>query len=480
MRYMSIQIGLLAQLFFMVLKGGQDDSLLNQPLSAFIKLGSYSGQKPQRVTEHADLKFFNALAGREEYLWADYDKICLQKWGEHRGATLFVCPPDDHIKAVHYRSLYDDLIVATRSELFVYSIANAMKRVLCAIPLNQSLRSIEQLSDHRLLAMMRDHVHYWNLESGHERIFLTKGKRLRFVVDDMHNQRLFFTGNRQLVFYDLKTGSSKDIDIKVPIQSSIYKNGALYMMTKHSVLHYDLEGKAYKRIIFLPKDLLQSMVFKGDGTQLLLRTNDQVLLYDVANKYLQTIVSENNGRIWAASFYDKNDDQYIFRTGNGVELYDKRTCSTQVLFEKDKKENALFGLHYNNERNELLITMMKRVLIVPFSSQKSYVFKIFSDDDYIRSARYNEGHLQVVSIKGRCAEYDLALLDASEDLESDSSEIDIQKVPDQIDEYEKLFEEHDAKRGTCALQAKGYQMLMANWVVFLSFFLHSLAWLYQG
>lgn len=477
---MSIKVGLLAQLFFMVLEGGQNDSLLNQSLSAFIKSGPSIGQRPQQVAEHSDLKFFNAIAGRDEYLWADYEKICLQKWGEDRGTSLFVCSPDDHIKSVCYRSLYDDLIVATRSELFVYSIASAIKRVLCSIPLNQSLRSIEQLSDNRLIAMIHDRVHYWNLESGHEHTFLTNGKRLRLVVDDMHNQRLLWTGNRQLVFYDLSAGSSESIDIRAPIQSSIYKNGALYMMTKHSVLHYDLEHNTYKRIISLPKYLLQSMVLKSDGTQLLLKTNDQVLLYDFANKHLQSIVSENNGRIWAVSFYDKNEDQYIFRTGNGVELYDKKTGKAQVLFEKDKEENALFGLHYNNERDELLITMMKRALIVPFGFQRSYIFKTFSDDDYIKSAHYNEGHLQVVSIKGRCAMYDLALLDASEQLEWDDSEIDIQGVSDQIDEYEKLFEAHDAKRDAYSLKAKGYQILMTNWVVFLSFFLHSLAWLYQG
>jgi hypothetical protein len=292
--------------------------------------------------------------------------------------------------------------------------------------------------------MTNERVHYWNLKSGAERILIANGKNLALVADDVNNQRLLFTENKQhLILYDLTTGSYEKVDMQKPIQSAIYKNESLYVMTKHSVLHYDIASNICKRLVSLPKYVLRSVVSNRDGIKLLIRTDNKVIVYDSLTNFWQTVFTTDTDHIWSVCFYDKNEDQYIIRTNDRVELHDISTGDAQVLFEKDKKENALFSVHHNKERDELLITMMRRVLIVSLATQKSHLLATLSADDHTKFAQYKGTFLQVGSVKGRYNIYNLAPLDDSQ-----------------------------------ALQARNYNILMTGFVACLSLFICSIFPLY--
>lgn len=483
MKYVNLKIGLLILGSFMLMKGGEmdlseEDPMLHQSLSSFMQYPvSNVQQQAQHTVEIPDLKFFDSIPHRQVYLGANYEKIFLQKWTEHRKTNLFTCSPGNLIKSVQYRSAYDDLIVVTRDELFLYSIAEAIKKVLCPIAQNHYIKSIEQLSDNRLVAMTNERVHYWNLKSGAERILVTNGNKLTLVADDVNNQRFLFTDKQHLILYDLITGSYENIDMKKPIQSAIYKNESLYVMTKHAILHYDIASNICKRLVSLPKYVLRSVVSNNDGTKLLIRTDNKVILYDLLTNLWQTLFTTDSDHIWSVCFYDKNEDQYIIRTNDRVELHDILTGDAQVLFEKDKKENSLFSVHHNKERDELLITMMRRVLIVSLAAQKSYLLETLPADDHIKTAQYKGTFLQVGSVKGRYNIYNLAPLDACKQLKPHSQQIQTPRSSDLIiDEYEKLFEEHDAT----PLQTRDYNVLMTGFVACMALFIGPIFPLYQG
>lgn len=481
MKNISTKIGLLVLgLFILIAEASQremscfeEDAILEQSLSSFMQNPTSNiQQQAQHTIEIPDLIFFDDIPSRNEYLWATHERIFLQKWTEKRKTDLFTCSPGNLIKSVQYRSAYDDLIVVTRDALFLYSIVEAMKKILCPIAQNHYIKSIEQLPDNRLVAMMNERVHYWNFKAGTEHILLTNGKKLALVADDVHNQRLLFTENSQhLGLYDLITGSYKKVNMKEPIQSAIYKNGSLYVMTEHSVSDYDIASNVCKRLVSLPQYTLRSVISNNDGTKLLIRTDNKVILYDLLTGRWQTIFTTDSDHIWSVSFYDRNEDQYIMRTNDRVELHDILTGDAKVLFEKEKRENALFGVHHNRERDELLITMMRRALIVSLASQKSYQLATLPDDDHIKEARYKGTCLQVGSVKGKYSLYNLTFLNTCKQLESQySQEADTPVSSDTIDEYNKLFDEHDAKNDPSnqPLQIRNHNLLITGCIALMS------------
>lgn len=507
MKYVGITIGLLFSFFFVVIEGAseskgslgyydgglnahisEDDPFLHQSLLQEVSLADRQKSiqlsnflKAQQTIQCAEgVTFFEYIPRRKEYLIAHHDKIFSKRLADNAEQDLFTCDKDDLIRSVQYRPEYDDLIVATKKELFLLSvIAETIKKELYRIPQNHYIRSIEQLPYNRLLMMSSDHIRCWDFESNMHYVLADGDRSLKFVAGQMDKQRLLFTENQHVVVYDLETHCCTRMDMKKPIQSVIYKNGLLYAMTEHSVLRYDLEKNICKRLIAMPYDSLRSFSCNNDGTKLLMRTDQEVILHDIINSK-QTILHTDSDHIWSLCFYDKDDNQYIVRTAYGMGLCDIKTGVRKMLFKKDEKENALFSVCHNKKRDELLVTTMRRAILLSFATQKLFLLQTLPDNDYIKSAKYDESgtHVLVGSMKGRYALYDLVHLDACEQLEKqDLKAPDISIASDQVDEYEKLFEEHDARAGAPS-QSNNYHILITGCLAVATWLMSSFGPLY--
>lgn len=475
-----------------------------------------------------EVKFFDYMPSRKEYIIANRDIIVATKLDGDTERKLFDCAPYDLIKSVQYRPVYDDLIVATKNELFLCSVANAVKKVLHAIPQNQYIRSITQLPYNRLLMMTNDHVRYWDFESNTSFVLEGGDGDFKLVPGDMNRQRLLFTKDQYFMICDLEARSCAYIDMKNPILSALYKNGSLYAMSLRAILHYDIERDISKRLIDTHSSL-RSFSCNNDGTKLLMRTRCNLILYDIINSQKTILNTDIFNENCAANFYDKDENQYILRTSDRIELRNILTNSAKVLFKKDKNENSLFTVHHNRARDELLIATMRRAIIVSLKNQKTYELETLPNSDYIKSIGCDatDSYVHVGSIKNIYVMHDLADLEKCKQLEFEQhQEISLPAIANQIvdqkqfkeidpsisldqvleleqhqkadlsitvaqinqeacpsvsseqlKEYEELFEEHDA-RADAPSSINNYHILITGCVAFVSWFMNSAAWIY--